>query len=272
MRPEDFDTISTLLKSRSGLALTPDKVYLLDSRLLPIARSHGMKDIVELIGKIRTNPDPALVNEIVEAMTTNESSFFRDGKPYDQLRQKVFPKLREIMGARKQLRVWSAAASSGQEAYSIAMCLQEEGAKFPGWSFEIVGTDLSTKILEKAQRAVYTQFEVQRGLPIQLLVKYFTQQEENCWKVNDVLRSMVSYKVQNLLEDFSPLGKFDIIFCRNVLIYFDEPTKKAVLERLYNSLHPHGVLYLGSTETIFGITSAFVPFEQERGIYVPAPR
>lgn len=269
MRPEEFEFISKLIKSRSGIALTQDKVYLLESRLLPVARGNGCKDIIELINLLRQSPSPSIIHEVIEAMTTNESSFFRDVKPFEQLRQKVFPHLKDKIAGRK-LRVWSAAASSGQEAYSIGMCFLEEALKLGGGGCEIIATDLSTKILEKANKGLYTQFEVQRGLPIQQLIKHFVQKEENCWQVNDALRGLVTFKPQNLLEDFSGLGKFDIIFCRNVLIYFDEPTKTVVLEKLARSLNPGGVLFLGSTETIFGITNAFVPFESERGVYVAA--
>lgn len=272
MKPDDFNFISTFIKQRSGLALTSDKVYLLESRLLPIARQHGLESLDNLLSKLRAAPDNVLVKEVIEAMTTNESSFFRDSKPFDQLRHVVLPRLQEMCGMRREVRIWSAASSTGQEAYSIAMCLQEEAARLNGWNFEIIGTDIADKVLERAREAIYTQFEVQRGLPIQMLVKYFTQLkgEDNRWQVNEKTRAMVTYRQLNLLDDYSSMGKFDIIFCRNVLIYFDEATKSKVLEKLCNALNPQGVLYLGASETILGLTNKFKPMENERGIYLVA--
>lgn len=272
MKPEDFDFIAKMIKQRSGLALTQDKIYLLESRLQPVARSHGLNDLDALISALRMRQDATMIAEVVEAMTTNESSFFRDTKPFDQLRNVVVPMLPSICGGRKHVRIWSSACSTGQEAYSVAMCLQEEAHKLPGWGFEIVGTDIAHKVLERARDAVYTQFEVQRGLPIQMLVKYFTQLkgEDNRWQVNEKTRAMAQFKYQNLLEDFSILGRFDIIYCRNVLIYFDEATKSLVLDKLCNSLNPNGVLYLGASETILGLTDKLKPMDNERGLYVLA--
>jgi chemotaxis protein methyltransferase CheR len=168
------------------------------------------------------------------------------------------------------LRIWSAACSTGQEPYSIAMCLKENAAMLAGWRVEIVGTDLSQEVLEKSRAGIYSQFEVQRGLPIQLLVKYFAQIGE-MWQVNGDVRGMVQYRQLNLLHDFSSLGKFDIIFCRNVLIYFDQETKAAIFERIARMLETDGVLMLGAAESVVGITDAFRPFPDRRGLYQPNP-
>ena len=246
MHKNDLDFIIRLLQKRSGLALTADKEYLLESRLLPIARAHGYADTTALIGTLKGYPPEALVTEVIEAMTTNESSFFRDIKPFDHLRQVVLPKLRENAGARRTLRIWSAACSNGQEPYTIAMTLLEDAVKNPGWKYDIVATDLASKVVEKAQQGVYSQFEAQRGMPIQLLLKYFTANPDTSWQVKDQLKSMVQFRTQNLLEDFTLLGKFDLIFCRNVLIYFDEPTKSTTIDRLNKSILPNGFLFLGS--------------------------
>jgi chemotaxis protein methyltransferase CheR len=206
--------------------------------------------------------------EVTEAMTTNESSFFRDGKPFEQLRQIVLPKLRENAGARRTLRIWSAACSNGQEPYTIAMTLLEDAAKNPGWKYDIVATDLAAKVVEKARLGIYSQFEAQRGMPIQLLLKYFAANPDTSWQVKEELRSMVQFRTQNLLEDFAALGTFDLIFCRNVLIYFDEPTKAATIDRLSTRLQPSGFLFLGSTESILEKNTArLTQPEGLRGIY-----
>lgn len=267
MQPAEFQFCSDLLKKRSGLALTEDKGYLIESRLLPVARNHGCETVPALIQLVRTNGKEAILSEITEAMTTNESLFFRDAKPFEYLRQTMLPAYKAVAG-KSALRIWSAACSTGQEPYSTAMCLQEESVKMPGWNYEIVGTDLANKVLDKAKEGIYSQFEVQRGLPIQMLIKYFTQLPGTTWQVKEPLRAMVKYRAQNLLEDFSALGKFDIIFCRNVLIYFDEMTRARVVERLSKALSPKGHLFLGSTETIIDKSQLFVAVEQCRGLYL----
>ncbi|WP_142849953.1 protein-glutamate O-methyltransferase CheR [Telmatospirillum sp. J64-1] len=265
MRPEDFDYIAKMLKERSGLIVTPDKAYLLDSRLMPIARKRGMKDLTELIGVLR-NRDEVLAREVTEAMTTNESFFFRDIKPFDQFRDIVLPQMMQARAAKKSLRIWSAASSSGQEPYSLAMILKEQSAKLAGWRIEIVATDISTEMLEKAKAGLYSQFEVQRGLPIQLLVKYFQKREES-WQIDASIRAMVQFREWNLLNDLKGLGQFDIVFCRNVLIYFDQPTKTRVLDNIARQMPDDGILYLGGAETVLGVSEAFKPIPNQRGIY-----
>ncbi|HYD65672.1 protein-glutamate O-methyltransferase [Azospirillum sp.] len=266
MRVEDFDMFATLLKQRSGLVLTKDKAYLLESRLMPVARKWNIKGLDELATTVRTRKDEALLRDITEAMTTNESSFFRDQKPFDQFKQIVLPRLLEARAAKRQIRIWSAACSSGQEAYSLAMLLNEDAAKVAGWRIEIVGTDISAEMVERAKAGVYTQFEVQRGLPIQMLVKHFKQQGDK-WQINPNLRQMVSFREWNLLGDLGALGQFDVVFCRNVLIYFDQPTKAKVLDGIARLMPQDGVLYLGGAETVLGITDRFKPVDGQRGLY-----
>ena len=270
MTNDEFDFLCKLLRDRSGLVVTRDKAYLLESRLLPIARKHGLKSLDELAAVVRARPIGDLVREIVEAMTTNESSFFRDIKPFDQFKSFVLPTLMKARAQRRQIRIWSAACSSGQEPYTLAMMFAEQKAALADWSFEIVATDLSTEILEKAEAGLYSQFEVQRGLPIQLLLKYFKQQGER-WQIDAGLRSRVRFKQFNLLDDPASLGVFDAIFCRNVLIYFDQATKTQVLERLSRVLAADGYLYLGGAETVLGISERFQPVADNRGIYAPVP-
>ncbi len=266
MSPQDFEFISTLIKSRSGLVLTPDKSYLLESRLMPVARKHGLKGLDELINTMRTRKEEALIVEVTEAMTTNESFFFRDIKPFDLLRDEVLPPILEKRAAQKHLRIWCAAASSGQEPYSIAIVLKELGAKMAGWKIDMVGTDISHDILNKAKAGQYSQFEVQRGMPIQLLLKYFDKTEET-WQIKNEIRQMVQYKYWNLLDDLKGLGGFDIVFCRNVLIYFDAETKGRVLEAIAKLMPEDGMLFLGGAETVLGVTDKFKPVPGQRGVY-----
>ena len=267
MTPLDYDFLRKLLKERSGLDLSADKQYLVESRLTPLARKAGLAGIPELVQKMKGGAE-ALTVDVVEAMTTNETFFFRDKIPFDHLRDTIVPLLLASRASRKTLRIWSAACSTGQEPYSIAMCLKEKGAALAGWRIEIVGTDLSQEVLEKSKAGIYSQFEVQRGLPIQLLVKYFTQNGE-LWQISPELRGMVQHKQLNLLQDLSHLGKFDVIFCRNVLIYFDQPTKINIFERMARIVEPDGMLMLGAAESVVGITDAFRPYPDKRGLYQP---
>jgi chemotaxis protein methyltransferase CheR len=263
--PADYDYLRKFLKERSGLDLSPDKQYLVESRLLPLARKASLPGIPDLVLKIR-NGDGRLATDVVEAMTTNETFFFRDKIPFDHLRDSIMPDLIKARAARKSLRIWSAASSTGQEPYSIAMCLKEMGAALAGWRIEIVATDLSQEVLEKCKAGVYSQFEVQRGLPIQLLMKYFAQASD-VWQLNADVRSMVQFRQLNLLQDFSHLGAFDVIFCRNVLIYFDQDTKAMIFERMAKLLEADGTLLLGAAESVVGITDAFRPISDRRGLY-----
>jgi chemotaxis protein methyltransferase CheR len=262
--PLDYDFLRRLLKERSGLDLSADKQYLVESRLIPLARRAGVPGIAELVAKIKGGAE-ALTTDVVEAMTTNETFFFRDKIPFDHLRETILPALVQARGSRRSLRIWCAASSTGQEPYSIAMCVKEFGG-LAGWRVEIVATDLSQEVLEKSKAGLYSQFEVQRGLPIQLLVKHFVQVGE-LWQLNADIRAMVQHRQLNLLQDFSHLGTFDVIFCRNVLIYFDQDTKAGIFDRLSRMLEPDGVLLLGAAESVVGISDAFKPYPERRGLY-----
>jgi chemotaxis protein methyltransferase CheR len=255
------------LKERSGLDLSADKQYLVESRLIPLARRAGLPGIAELVAKIKTGAE-ALTSDVVEAMTTNETFFFRDKIPFDHLRETILPALVQARASRRSLRIWCAASSTGQEPYSVAMCVKEF-AGLAGWRVEILATDLSQEVLEKSKAGLYSQFEVQRGLPIQMLVKYFTQVGE-LWQLNADIRAMVQHRQLNLLQDFSHLGTFDVIFCRNVLIYFDQDTKINIFNRLAKAMEPDGFLVLGAAETVVGLTDVFKPFPDKRGLYRPS--
>ena len=267
MTPMDYEFLRKFLKERSGLDLSSDKQYLVESRLIPLARRAGLPGITELVQKIKGGSDP-LTAEVVEAMTTNETFFFRDKIPFDHLREAVIPELLKARASRRSLRIWCAASSTGQEPYSIAMCLKEIGPALAGWRVEILATDLSQAVLEKSRAGVFSQFEVQRGLPIQMLVKYFSQVGE-LWQLNADIRAMIQHRQLNLLQDFSHLGTFDVIFCRNVLIYFDQDAKIGIFERLARMLEPDGVLALGAAESVVGISDAFKPYPDRRGLYRP---
>jgi chemotaxis protein methyltransferase CheR len=265
--PLDYEFLRKLLKERSGLDLSPDKQYLVESRLIPLARKVGLPGITELVQKMKSGSE-ALTSDVVEAMTTNETFFFRDKIPFDHLRDTMMPALLQARASRRSLRIWCAASSTGQEPYSIAMCLKELGAALAGWRVEIIGTDLSQAVLEKSRAGIFSQFEVQRGLPIQLLVKHFTQVGE-LWQINADIRAMVQYRQLNLLHDFVQLGTFDVIFCRNVLIYFDQETKAGIFGRLAKVAEPDGFLVLGAAESVVGISDAFRPHPERRGLYRP---
>jgi chemotaxis protein methyltransferase CheR len=267
--PLDYDYLRKLLKERSGLVLAADKQYLVESRLLPVARRAGCAGLGDLVQKLKGPNAEPLVVEVVEAMTTNESFFFRDKIPFEHFRDTIMPALLAARAAQRRIRIWCAAASTGQEPYSLAMSLKEMGSGTAGWRIEIIATDLSNEVLEKAKAGIYSQFEVQRGLPIQLLLKYFSQIGDT-WQIGPDIRAMVQYRSLNLLGDFSHLGVFDVVFCRNVLIYFDQPTKTAVLDRIARVTDRNGYLVLGAAETVVGLTESFRPLADRRGLYAPS--
>jgi chemotaxis protein methyltransferase CheR len=266
--PLDYEFLRKLLKERSGLDLSSDKQYLVESRLVPLARKSGLPGITELVLKMKAGGAEALTAEVVEAMTTNETFFFRDKMPFDHLKDTMLPALLQARSARRSLRIWCAASSTGQEPYSIAMCLKQLGAAVAGWKVDIVATDLSQGVLEKSKAGIFSQFEVQRGLPIQMLVKHFTQVGD-MWQLNADIRSMVQHRQLNLLQDFGHLGTFDVIFCRNVLIYFDQDTKAGIFERLARVVEGDGFMVLGAAESVVGISDAFKPYPDRRGLYRP---
>lgn len=266
MNDNDFQLFVKLLLDHSGHVLTRDKLYLLESRLVPISRKWGVKSLSEIAQIVRSGNDRELVSEIVEAMTTNESFFFRDTKPFDQFRDIVIPVLMKKRAAQRRIRVWSAACSSGQEPYSLAMLLNEMSAKLGGWQFEILATDISKQMIDRAESGIYSQFEVQRGLPITHLVKYFTQIGEK-WQINKNIRDKIDFREFNLLNPAQQHGQFDVIYCRNVLIYFDQPTKTKVLMNLRSAIRDDGFLFLGGAETVLGLSQDFVPLQKYRGMY-----
>jgi chemotaxis protein methyltransferase CheR len=265
----EFDYLRALVKARSGLALSPEKRYLVENRLAALCRKRAIASLADLVLQLKTRRQADLEGAVAEAMTTNETFFFRDKVPFDLFRDVLLPRLIAARAATRSIRIWCAAASTGQEPYSLAMILRDAAARLAGWRIEVIATDLSHEVLKKARAGVYTQFEVQRGLPIQLLLRHFEQVGTD-WALSPQIRAMVTFKALNLIESFSYLGRFDVIFCRNVLIYFDVATKSDVLRRLGGALAPDGALVLGAAETLLGVSDAFDPHPQHRGLYIPA--
>jgi chemotaxis protein methyltransferase CheR len=267
---QDFEFISQLLRKRAGIVLTGDKMYLLESRLAPLARKEGLPSIDDLITVVRSRRDERLIAQVVDVMTTNETFFFRDKTPFDHLKEAIFPVLAQARRGGR-IRIWCAACSTGQEPYSIAMMLDQNPALTGGVPVEIVATDISDRCLERARQGLFTQFEVQRGLPIQMLMHYFTQQDDH-WRISERLRQMVSFRKMNLIDPAYSLGQFDVVFCRNVLIYFDGPTKTAVLDRIAGTMNSGGFLLMGAAESLVGVSQAFDVMQERRGLYKLASR
>lgn len=266
---DDFSYLSRLLKDRSGLALTPDKAYLITTRLKPILESNGLKDVSTMVRAMKMGRLSELKDEVVDAMTTNESLFFRDSKPFEALTEMMLPALCAARG-RRPIRIWCAAASTGQEPYSIAMLLAENHARFGGREISILATDLSQAALGRARMGEYTSFEVGRGIPADMLERYFVKGPNNHYIVSEKIRSRVTFKSRNLLEGFDTLGNVDIVFCRNVLIYFDRPTKADVLSRIARIVPSDGYLVLGGPETTLGLCDAFERHTHWRNVYTRA--
>ena len=261
-----FDMLAALLKATSGLIIGRDKVYLLETRLASIIKREKLADMNQLADRLRRPGSEKLARDVVEAMTTNESFFFRDDKPFQHFRSHALPRIVAARPAHAPIRIWSAAASSGQEAYSLAMILAESRATLGDRRIEIVGTDIARDTLARAREGLYSQFEVQRGLPVQMLMRWFRKEDSN-WRLHEQIRGMAQFKEYNLLSDPRGLGQFDIVFCRNVLIYFDQPTKSRVLDAIAGIMPADGLLYLGGAETVLGITTRFAPLPSERGVY-----
>ena len=256
--PAEYTFLSDLLRRHSGLALGPGKEYLLESRLPPVAVTYGHADVTGLITALRGTPAPALVKHVCDAMTTNETLFFRDSKPFVSLEKEILPAaVLRARAAGRPVRIWCAASSTGQEPYSIAMIVQQMEPLLGGVKVEITATDFSAAVLARARSGVFNQFEVQRGLPVTMLMKYFTQSPEG-FALKPEIRNRVTFQEINLLEPYPAFWQFDVVFCRNVLIYFDVPTKKDVIDRIARTLVRGGSLFLGGTESTLGITGSVV--------------
>jgi chemotaxis protein methyltransferase CheR len=246
----DFAFVSALVRREAAIVLAPGKEYLVEARLIPVARQVGAAGVAEFLAALQRRPNPADQRRIVDALTTNETSWFRDREPFAALTDVVLPDLIKARAATRKVRLWSAASSSGQEAYSLAMTLQENLP--PGWTYEIMGTDISTEMIKRAEAAEYSQVEVNRGLPATQLVQYFERAGAH-WRITASLRRNVSFRLLNLTAPLPAMAPFDVIFLRNVLIYFDVATKKSVLRNVARLVRPDGWLFLGAAETTIGI-------------------
>lgn len=263
------DTISfvcTTVRDNSAIELDVSKSYLIEARLAPVARDNGFASIADLVQGIRSNRRPDLKSRLVEAMTTNETSFFRDVHPFEALRKTLLPELRIRNASRRTLNIWSAACSTGQEIYSVAMHLREHFAELPAWKVQMIGTDLSDEVLAKARAAKFSQIEINRGLPATLLVKYF-QREGMQWQLRPELRNMATFTKLNLIERWPSLPSMDIVFLRNVLIYFSPETKRAILEKIRKVMAPQAVLFLGAAETTMGLDASFERVQVDNSVF-----
>ncbi len=248
----------------------PRRLISAESRLQPLVQKLGLTGLGGLVKMLLSGAHEDIEREVVEAMTINETFFFRDRVPFDNFRKVILPHLLEARRDSRQIRIWCAACSSGQEPYSLAMLLDEEAHRLAGWSIEILATDLSRAVVNAARQGVYSQFEVQRGLPIAQLLRYFRQEGER-WRINEHLQSRIRFTEFNLLSSYAALGRFDVIFCRNVLIYFDVPNKKDVLDRMAGALAPDGFLIMGAAETVIGLSDIMVPHPLHRSINIRRP-
>ncbi len=252
----DIDFISQVVRQRSAIVLDRSKEYLIESRLQALARERGDASITELVGKLRQAPNGPLRDAVVEAMTTNETSFFRDIHPFKALSETILPELLVQRGRERSLNIWCAACSSGQEPYTIAMLIQELIGADPSWRVRLLGTDIDTKMLARTKEGIYNQFEVNRGLPAHLLVRYFARHGMN-YQIDTRLRNMVETKFLNLSEPFPPMPQMDVVFLRNVLIYFDVAMKKQILAQVRKVLRPDGYLFLGGAETTMNVDDSW---------------
>ncbi|MEM8485778.1 MAG: protein-glutamate O-methyltransferase CheR [Bacteroidota bacterium] len=256
MKPQDFEFLRTLVQRESGISLYEEKMYLINARLKPVLKQRNLQNIDELIIRLRWQPTPQLIQEVINVLTIHETFFFRDDAPFDVLRTTVLPALIKARSEARSLNIWSAACSSGQEPYSIAMMLREYFPELRNWHIYIYATDISAPILEKARAGQYSQFEVERGLPANFLI-YFEQDGQG-WRVKEAIRTMVTFETANLVQPWPAYTPaMDIILMRNVLIYFENDTKKKILGNVKKYLHHDGYLFLGQSETVSQLDTSF---------------
>ena len=262
----DFDYIRNLVRDHAAIAIEADKSYLAEARLGTLARREGFTSLGDLIAQARSDRSNGLQQRVVEAMTTNESSFFRDVHPFEAIRKVLLPELLTRRAAARRLRFWCAACSSGQEPYSLAMILREHfGTQLEGWDVSILASDLSTEMLERSRRGKYSQMEVNRGVPANLLVKAFHKQGLE-WQVKDEIRAMVDFRRINLIESWPKVPIMDIVLLRNVLIYFESDTKRQILDRMADMIAADGSLFLGGAETTLNLSDRYERVAAERTI------
>lgn len=256
MTSQDFDYVRALVREHSAIVLGNDKAHLVETRLHGLLRQTGNSSIHLLIQELRHKPFGELHRQVVEAMTTNETFFFRDQWPFAVLAQQVLPELVSVRAVDREVTLWSAACAAGQEPYSLAMVMDRSPMQAFNWRIRILGTDLSQQMVDRTRTGRYSRTEIERGLAPDLRERYFSQEGEE-WVAREAIRSMVETRVLNLAQPWPPLPKMDVIFLRNVLIYFDVETRRRIVDQVRRQLHPHGVLFLGSTENILGLDDSF---------------
>jgi chemotaxis protein methyltransferase CheR len=261
----DFDYVRTLVQEHSAVVLERDKLYLAEARLGSLARQEGHLSAEHLVAQLRVLPENGLQRKVVEAMTTNETSFFRDVHPFEALRKVLIPELLARRAKERTLRIWSAACSSGQEPYSIALLLREHFPQLQTWKVTLLASDYCTDVLQRARQGTFSQLDVNRGLPARLLVKHFQQHGRN-WQINEEIRRSIEFRQLNLVSPWSALGSFDIVFLRNCLIYFSLATKQAILAKVRQILRPGGCLFLGGAETTLNVDDAFERSPVDRAV------
>lgn len=265
LAPDALQFVCTLVRQRSAIELDEAKAYLIEARLGPVAKRNGFVTAAEMVTNLRAKPNQPLQQQMVEAMTTNETSFFRDIHPFDALRLQILPQLRQLQLPRP-LNIWSAACSTGQEAYSIAMLLREHFPDLCAGKVKILGTDISDDVLARARAGAFSQIEMNRGLPANLLARYF-QRKGLQWEIAQNLRELTLFSKLNFIEHWPPLPTMDVVFLRNVLIYFSPATKKQILEKVRSVMAPHAVLFLGAAETTMNLDSSFVRVQVDNQVF-----
>ncbi|MGE3177745.1 MAG: protein-glutamate O-methyltransferase CheR [Vicinamibacterales bacterium] len=267
-----FDYVRDFVKNEAGIVLDAGKEYLVESRLAPLVRSEGLASIEALVQALRASRQTDLHRKVVDAMTTNETTFFRDVEPFELLRKELLPTLIQSRKLSKRLSIWYAASSTGQEPYSVSILIREHFPELSDWKIEQVATDISRKALDRAKAGRYSQLEVNRGMPAQLLLRYFEKHGLE-WQLKESIRSMVDYREMNLNSMWPRLPSFDIVFIRNVMIYFDVPAKQKILSRIYDLLRPDGYMFLGAAETTLNLDERFQRLPANRaGCYRPVPK
>lgn len=266
MKTHLVEFLIDFVRKNSGIVISKEKTYLIESRLTPLVKKYGFDDIDNLLDQLQKGTGKVPTTAIIDAMTTNESFFFRDNKPFEIFRNEVLPSLISANNKSRRIRIWSAAASTGQEPYSLAMIVREMARELAGFRVEIVGTDICSEAIERAKAGRFSQFEVQRGLKANLLVKYF-EKSGDAWQVKPDLKTLIQFKEHNLNANNKALGQFDVVFLRNVLIYFDVALKRKILEDIAGMIQPDGYVCLGGTETILGVTDKLIPCRHVRGLY-----
>lgn len=272
MKREEFDFFADLVKRRAGYVFAPDQVYVIESRLARVAQRNQCRDPGQLVDLVRRAPDGDVARDVVDALIAKDTYFFRHAEMFRRLRETILPRIQIQRTEQRKLRVWSAACATGQEAYSVAMVLDQMAIELSGWSIDIVATDLNRKLIERAAVGLYNRFEVQRGLPVRMLLKYFGEAADEQWQLTERIRDAVTFREANLLQPAAEMGAFDVILCRNVLGSFDAQGQAATLDRLAGTMNDGGILILGNGENIAGLTERFLPFEGLDGVYMRPAR